>query len=285
MLRCQTHPVFVLIFLALCAALWPFQAWALPKESRVPGGVALVPLGRVLPDAPAPRAWLGEQPVLVAPDQGNWLAVVGLALDLPPGSHALRVEDAGNDAPKILNFDVRAQAYPEQHIKLKSSSKVNLSPADEARAVREIATIQKLKRHWSNVRVTQTDFILPASGRLSSRFGLRRFFNDQERAPHSGLDLAVPRGTPIHAAASGIVLAADDYFFNGQSVFIDHGNGLISLYCHLDQIDVQVGDEIRQGESLGLSGMTGRASGPHLHWGVILNGAMVNPELFVAGKK
>ena len=285
MLRCQTHPVFVLIFLALCAALWSFQAWALPKESRVPGGVALVPLGRVLPDAPAPRAWLGEQPVLVAPDQGSWLAVVGLALDLPPGSHALRVEDAGNDAPKILNFDVRTKAYPEQHIKLKSSSKVNLSPADEARAVREIATIQKLKRHWSNVRVTKTDFILPVSGRLSSRFGLRRFFNDQERAPHSGLDLAVPRGTPIHAAASGIVLAADDYFFNGQSVFIDHGNGLISLYCHLDQIDVQVGDEIRQGESLGLSGMTGRASGPHLHWSVILNGAMVNPELFVAGEK
>ena len=106
-------------------------------------------------------------------------------------------------------------------------------------------------------------------------------FNGEPRAPHSGLDLAVARGTPIGASAGGRVLAVDDYFFNGRTVFVDHGNGLISMYCHLERIDVHAGDAVRRGQPLGLAGMSGRASGPHLHWSVILNGALVDPELFV----
>ena len=97
--------------------------------------------------------------------------------------------------------------------------------------------------------------------------------------------MAVPRGTPIKASAQGRVLAVDDYFFNGNTVFIDHGNGLISMYCHLDRIDVQAGDAVVQGQRIGLSGMTGRASGPHLHWSVVLNGVMVDPELFIAASR
>ena len=271
--------VWCAIAVFLLALALPFPALALPEESRVPGGIALVRLGAVSLNSAKPRVWLGEQPVWVSANNGQWVAVVGLALDLPPGAHNLRTDDG--EVQRQVEFDVRPKNYPSQHIRLKDSSKVTLSPADEARAVAEIAEIQKLKRHWREEEADDLQFIQPAAGRLASRFGLRRFFNGEARAPHSGLDVAIGRGTPVKATARGTVLAVDDYFFNGKTVFVDHGNGLISMYCHLDRIDVAAGDSVGRGQRIGLSGMSGRASGPHLHWSVILNGAMVDPELFV----
>lgn len=268
---------------AATALILPATADALPRAAPVPGGVVLIDLGIVTTGTHKPRAWFGEVPVLVSADQGHWVAVLGLALDLPAGTHELRVGE--RDEQRRLSFEVSAKHYPEQRITLKDSSKVNLSAADEERAVREIAEIQGLKRHWRETDDTDSNFSLPARGRLASRFGVRRFFNGEPRAPHSGLDLAVPRGTPVNASAHGRVLAVDDYFFNGKTVFVDHGNGLISMYCHLDRIDVRAGDSVDQGQRIGLSGATGRVSGPHLHWSVILNGAMVDPELFVAPRE
>ena len=263
----------------LCLLAFPALAEALPKALSVPGGVALIRLGAVTTPSDAPRAWLGDQPVLVASENGQWTAVVGLALDLPVGAQELRVEDGGRQ--RTLRFDVGTKKYPEQRIHLKDSGKVQLSPDDETRALGEIATIQNIKRHWRMADDTETRLVRPVEGRLASRFGLRRVFNGEPRAPHVGLDLAVPRGTSVKASAPGLVLAVGDYFFNGKTVFVDHGNGLISMYCHLDRIDAQLGDPVARGQVVGLSGMTGRASGPHLHWSVILNGAMVDPELFV----
>lgn len=256
---------------------------ALPQAASVPGGIALIPLRAAASDAPRPRAWLGERRVLVAADGRRWYAVVGLSLDLPAGTHALRVSTG--DATESVYFTVSPKHYPEQRIRLKDGGKVQLSAVDEARAVRELATIQGLKAHWREADDTDPDFSLPAAGRLAGRFGLRRFFNGEARAPHAGLDLAVPRGTPIKASASGQVLAVDDYFFNGKTVFVDHGNGLITMYCHLERTDVLIGDSVAKGQRLGLSGSTGRATGPHLHWSVVLNGAMVDPELFVRAKR
>lgn len=282
----MTRFCFRQIIAALLFTLFAAEtANALPKASNVPGGVTLIRLGAISSHESPPRAWLGEQQIFVAPENGQWIAVVGLALDLSPGSHELRV--SVGDEQKILRFEVGNKRYPEQRITLKDSSRVQLSPADEERAVREIETIQKLKRHWREVNDNADDssFMLPADGRLSSRFGLRRFFNGEPRAPHSGLDVAVAGGTPIKASAHGKVLATDDYFFNGKTVFIDHGNGLISMYCHLDRIDVQAGDSVYKGQPIGRSGMTGRASGPHLHWSVVLNGVMVDPELFVTATR
>ena len=142
----------------------------------------------------------------------------------------------------------------------------------------------ELKHHWRAAQDTDLAFILPVKGELSSHFGLRRFFNGEPRSPHAGIDVAVARGTPVKASAQGQVLAVGDYFFNGKTVFVDHGNGLITMYCHLDRIDVKTGETVRKGQRIGLSGMTGRATGPHLHWSVVLNGAMVDPELFVPAK-
>ena len=269
-------------FLALIGFL-PGTAQALPKTAPVPGGVALIRLGEVSAQPKAPRAWFAERQVLVASAAGHWVAVVGLPLDLKAGSQELLVGEGATQ--KTLRFEVKDKRYPEQHITLKDSSKVNLASADEERATREIAAIQELKRHWRDTAETETDFQLPAEGRLASRFGLRRIFNGEARAPHSGLDVAVPRGTPIKAAAQGKILTTGDYFFNGKTVFIDHGNGLISMYCHLDRIDVQSGDQVTQGQRVGLAGSTGRSSGPHLHWSVVLNGTMVDPELFLAAEQ
>ena len=255
------------------------SALALPRGSNVPGGIARVPLGTLLDYPDKPKAWLDGQSVWVAADDGHWVAVVGVPLDTPTGTKTLRV--ATNRGERSVSFPVVEKRYAEQHVRLKDSSKITLSPDDEKRALAEIERIQSLKKHWREIDDTDSNFIRPADGRLSSRFGLRRIFNGEPRAPHSGLDIAVPRGAPIVAAAEGRVLAVDDYFFNGKTVFVDHGNGLLSMYCHLDRMDVKPGDTLRKGQRLGLAGATGRASGPHLHWSVVLNGTMVDPELFL----
>lgn len=266
--------------LKLCLLLLALPAHAaLPQSSNVPGGVALVPLGAVVQNAQPPQAWLGEQPVLVVPDKGKWYAVVGLPLDMKTGPHTLQVKRG--EADKRYTFKVRPKKYPEQRITLKDKSKVELSPEDAERAVREIALIKSLKLHWQPSPDTDPAFLQPAQGRLSGHFGLRRIFNGQARAPHAGIDVAVPTGTEVVASSHGKVLAVDDYFFNGKTVFLDHGNGLITMYCHLDRIDVAADQTVRKGQAIGLSGQTGRATGPHLHWSVILNGAMVNPKLFL----
>jgi len=280
------HPLNVIRFRnSLCFSLFALPLFAhasLPVSSNVPGGVAVVPLCSIAVCTVAPQTWLDEQPVLVTSDHDEWVAVVGLALTTTPGAHELRVK-IGTET-KDQSFTVNAKDYPEQRITLKDKGKVDLSPKDLARANREIAAITKLKHHWHAVPDIDLAFIQPAEGKQGGRFGVRRFFNGEPRAPHAGLDVVVKRGTPVKASAQGKVLAVANYFFNGKTVFVDHGNGLITMYCHLDRIDVKSGKPVEKGQQLGLSGMTGRASGPHLHWSVILNGAMVDPETFLPAK-
>jgi murein DD-endopeptidase MepM/ murein hydrolase activator NlpD len=256
---------------------------ALPQASNVPGGVALIALGSVAENPQPPQAWLGKQPILVTADKGKWVAVVGLPLDMKPGAHALQVKRG--EASKAHTFKVKAKKYPEQRITLKDKGKVQLSPEDEARALGEIKLIKQLKLHWQPSADTDPAFLQPAQGRLSGHFGLRRFFNGEPRAPHAGIDVAVPTGTQVVASSQGSVLAVGDYFFNGKTVFLDHGNGLITMYCHLDRIDVSEHETVQKGQPIALSGMSGRATGPHLHWSVILNGAMVDPKLFLPAQR
>lgn len=272
------------IVFGLIALSFTLHVYAgLPESSNVPGGVAVIPLGNLTNSVDLPQSWFGDQQVLVTSERDQWYAVVGLPLDMKPGSHTLHV--SMGKAMKTLEFVVNPKEYPEQHITLKDKSKVQLSKENLARAQREIAVIMGLKRHWRADTRTDMDFVLPAQGRQSGDFGLRRIFNGEPRSPHVGLDLALARGTPVKSSAHGQVLAVDDYFFNGKTIFVDHGNGLITMYCHLDRIDVKAGQEVGKGQHIGLSGRTGRATGPHLHWSVILNGAMVDPELFIQSKR
>jgi murein DD-endopeptidase MepM/ murein hydrolase activator NlpD len=267
--------LFGLVLLAL-----PLSAQAgLPVASSVPGGVAVIPLGDAANGQARPHAWYGKDKVLVASNDGKWYAVVGVPLGTEPGAQTLRVDAAGQTSS--LSFDVGAKDYPEQHITLKDKRKVDLSPKDLKRALAEIKHIKALKRHWRDAEYTDLDFIEPAHGTMGSAFGLRRFFNGEARSPHAGMDVVVPKGTPVKAPGAGQVLAVGDYFFNGKTVFIDHGNGLITMFCHLSRIEVKPGQPVKKGDEIALSGMTGRATGPHLHWSVMLNGAMVDPALFL----
>jgi hypothetical protein len=177
--------------------------------------------------------------------------------------------------------EVGAYPYEVQHITLEDQGKVDLSAADAARARRESAKVGAL---WG-LR-TPRRFTLPLAPPLedlpgSGRFGARRFFNGQPRSPHSGADYAAAAGTPVLAAAAGTVVLAEEHFFAGKSVFLDHGDGLISMYFHLSGLAVREGDEVKAGEILGLVGSTGRATGPHLHFGIRWRGARVDPELLL----
>ncbi len=261
---------------ALALSLAASAAWALPTHSPVPGGVAVVDLGPAGQAAPTAR-W-GEQPLAVVRDDGRWFALLGIPLDTLPGELEIGVFSGATATGKSVTVNVKN--YPEQRLTIKDRRKVEPNADDLARIAREKEVTEAVKRRFSEA-VPATDFALPASGPLSSRFGLRRVFNGQPRNPHAGLDVAVGTGAPVRAPAAGIVANTGDYFFNGNTVFIDHGQGLITAYMHLSRIDVRAGQPVKQGEILGAVGASGRVTGAHLHWAVILNNTPVDPELFL----
>jgi murein DD-endopeptidase MepM/ murein hydrolase activator NlpD len=184
------------------------------------------------------------------------------------------------DAVHELAYTIVPKRYAEQHLKVAPRT-VDLSPEDLARYERErkhqegvIATLSAAPQGRLAMRP-------PVPGKRSDSFGKRRFFNGQPRNPHSGMDIAAASGTPVVAPLAGTVVDTGDYFFNGNTVWLDHGGGLLSMMCHLSRIDAAVGTQLAAGEPLGRVGATGRVTGPHLHWGVVLNRASVDPALFL----
>lgn len=243
-------------------------------DKPYPGGVAVVHLGE---GTTAPTATYQQRPVLIVHEDGKrWIAVVGIPLKTPAGTQYIDVSNG-----QRLGFEVKPRHYKEQRITLKNKEQVNPSENNLKRIQRELAEQTEAYRQFSPRQPSNLLFDRPVEGRLSSPFGLRRFFNGEERNPHSGLDFAAKTGTLIKAPAAGRVILIGDYFFNGKTVFIDHGQGLISMFCHLSAFDVKLGEEIKRGDSVGRVGATGRATGPHLHWNVSLNDARVDPAIFI----
>ncbi len=260
-----------------------FTASAMPTHSPVPGGVAVVRIDAAglgsVPLTAAPVVRYQGRRVLVVRDANGWSAIVGVPLDAKPGT--AKVDIDGPTGPRSQSFQVGPKDYPVQKLTIPDRRKVDPTADDMQRINREQEVIVRVRTHWAPTERVDLAVALPAQAPLSSRFGLRRVFNGQPRNPHNGLDLAVPRGTPIGAAAAGVVTYTGDLFFAGHTVFVDHGQGFVTMYCHLDEIGVRVGAALARGERLGLSGMTGRVTGPHLHWTVYLNGTAVDPELFL----
>jgi murein DD-endopeptidase MepM/ murein hydrolase activator NlpD len=242
----------------------------------VPGGVLTFKLAGV-PEA-MPAASFNGRPVMVVWHNDAWLAILGIGLSIEPGEYHLDVAQSGG--AQKLPFAVRPKEYAVQQLKV-PPGQVNLSPEDEARVKGETEKVRAALDAFTAAAPPTLRLAQPVPGRRSSSFGLRRMFNGESRNPHSGMDIAAPTGTPIKVPLAGRVVDVGNYFFNGNNVLIDHGQGLVTMYCHLSKIRVQVGQELARGEVLGDVGATGRVTGPHLHWGVSLNGAMVDPALFL----
>ena len=262
------------------AAAQAIDVW--PQVLQVPGGIARLPLG---PAPTRPVAYVriasADVPLLVLGDAIEWTALVGIALATKAGEASITVQ-ADGAAVRAIAYTVSAKQYRVQRLNVAPST-VDLSPVDLVRYERESA-------HLTTVMATFTEptalpqslrMQVPVPGRRSSSFGLLRVFNGQSRNPHSGMDIAAGTGTAVAAPLPSRVIDTGDYFFNGNTVWLDHGGGLLSMMCHLSAIDVKSGDSLNMGDRLGAVGATGRVTGPHLHWGVMLNRAMVDPALFL----
>jgi murein DD-endopeptidase MepM/ murein hydrolase activator NlpD len=249
----------------------------LPRDSRVPGGIAVLLVAKF--DAPKPEVSFNGARAWVTREGDAWVAVIGLPLSIQAGEHSVNVTQNGAVNPQ--KFTVKSKRYPLQKLTL-NKAMVDPPQAVMERIERESLHLATVRSRWMDSERTSAAFALPAQGRLSSRFGVARVLNGKPRSPHAGLDVAVGVGTPITAPADGVVLDTGDYYYCGKTLFIDHGNGLITMNCHLSEFVAKIGDTVKQGQRIALSGATGRATGPHLHWSVFLNGVSVEPELFLA---
>jgi murein DD-endopeptidase MepM/ murein hydrolase activator NlpD len=277
-LRGATAALALLLSMQSQAATAP----PLPRESRVPGGIAVLEVTSAGENQAPPGAVVFNQhraPVVRVGDR--WMAVVGIPLDTAPGTQSATFAPTDAASAQELAFVVMDKQYSVQKLKVKNQRHVDPSKEDLERIDRERKRIDAALGKYTEDRVPQWRLVVPVPGERSSSFGLRRYFNDQPRNPHSGMDIAAPAGTPIRSPAPGRVLDTGDFFFNGNTVFVDHGQGLVTMYCHLSRIDVKPGDEVATGTPLGRVGATGRVTGPHLHWGVALNRALVDPALFL----
>jgi len=257
------------------------QAGTWPREERVPGGIAILKVPQK--SEASPQVLFNNQRVYTVKKNGQWYAWVGIPLNQKVGKTQAFWRTRDGDLP--LPFLVKNKDYPVQKLKV-APRHVNLSPEDLARVRKEIPELRGAMNNFRPVILPLPDLVPPTKGRKSSSFGLRRVFNGESRNPHSGLDIAAAQGTPIRAVLPGRITAKNNYFFNGNTLVIDHGQGLTSLYCHMSRFaDLKVGDQVEAGQFIGEVGTTGRSTGPHLHWTMSLNAARVNPSLFLKEAK
>jgi len=248
----------------------------LPNENAVPGGVKILRLDSTGPSLPYVDA--DGHRALVLQADSTWVAVIGIPLSAPLGMRQVVVH--GTNGRQVIEFSVGNKQYASQSLKV-APRQVDLSAADLARVNEEKIRIDHALSQWTEPAPESLRMPQPVPGPRSSSFGSRRIFNGQARNPHSGMDIAAPGGTPVLTPIAGTVVDTGEYFFNGNTVFVDHGRGLISMYCHLSAVDVKPGQRLAAGTRIGAVGMTGRATGPHLHWGLSLNRAWVDPALFL----
>lgn len=263
----------------LLCILLPAGALAsgLPRNDPVPGGVAVLQL----PDSTQrPEVHRGRQRIMVVQNAGHWYALAGIPLDTAPGEQTLMVNEQ-DTTPLQLKFQVGEHQYPVQRLTIKNPELVNPTPAQLARIKRDKTHLDRVLDTWTPRGVPGLAFVWPAAGPQTSGFGLKRILNGEPRSPHSGIDIGAVAGTPVRAPESGVVADVGDYYFCGNTLTINLGQGLYSVYCHLSRIDVRRGQKVTRGEVVGAIGATGRTTGPNLHWTVRLNGTPVNPHEFL----
>jgi hypothetical protein len=218
-------------------------------------------------------------PLGIFPSAEGHAAVVGIDMDTAPGARAWRVTATTGAAPATAEGQlvIAARSYRVQHLTV-ARGMVELDPETERRAVEEGERLRLMYRTISGARLWRGRFVRPVTGtEPGTGFGARRLINGQPRAPHSGIDFAAPAGTPVVAANRGQVAVVGEFFFPGRLVVLDHGLGLHTAYFHLDRVAVTEGQLVARGETLGTVGMTGRVTGPHLHFGAQVGAARIDP--------
>ena len=263
--------------LALAAAPRPGVTWH-PTSPR-PGDVAWVFVHGVA-DGASLEGSLGRRALRFFPYAGGQAAVVGIDLDTKPGAQPWRlaVLEPGHE-PRSLRgrLTIHRRDFPVQRLTLPRAM-VDLDPETERRAVAEGERLATLYRTLTPERLWRGAFVRPVAGaEPPTGFGARRIINGQPRAPHSGADYAAARGTPVVAVNGGRVALVAEFFFPGRLVALDHGLGVYTLYFHLDSVAVTEGEPVDRGQVLGTVGATGRATGPHLHFGAVVGAAYVDP--------
>lgn len=248
-------------------------------------GSAEIPQGGVLAlrvsgdNLAAVRARFGNREIAFFPDGPSYLGVFGVDLEEKPGPKEIVVQawsGGGRKSEKIVTVDVKRGIFPEEQL----SVDPGFDRIDEAlrqRIEREQAELARLWATASPLRLWRGGFVPPVPGHVTAAFGLRRVVNGIARSPHSGVDLKAPLGAPVAASNHGRVVLREDFFFSGKSIVLDHGAGLYTMYYHLADFQAEKGALVRRGDTIGRAGMTGRVTGPHLHWGARLNGARVDP--------
>lgn len=226
-----------------------------------------------------------EREVPLIRQGSSWMTVLGADLDAPPGAHDVRIAltyEDGRKAIRSRTVEIAPLSFPTTELTVEPRY-VELSPEDQARANRESRETAGIYATLTPQAYWTEPFQVPIPGATGGRnFGHRRVFNGQARAPHSGADLSAATGTPIEASNRGRVVLAKDLFFSGNAVFLDHGLGVYTVYLHLSQIMVEPGEMVERGQPVGLAGATGRVTGPHLHWGVRVLDARVDPFSLLA---
>jgi murein DD-endopeptidase MepM/ murein hydrolase activator NlpD len=253
--------------------------FAFPRHNPVPGGLALIPINSVL----KPEIFFNNNPVATIVKENQSYALIGIPLSTRPGKKSIQIKWPDNST-ETRDFDVKPKTYEAQYLTITDKRKVSPNKKDMERINKEKIRKDRARQHWTDSTV-KINFITPVEGRVSSIFGLRRFFNQQARRPHSGLDIAAAEGTPIKSVEDGIVIETGDFFFSGNMVYIDHGQGIISNYAHMSRIDVKTGDIVQKGQIIGAVGKTGRVTGPHLHLGIFVNQTLVDPVFLLPEAK
>ena len=267
--------------------IWPQQHQATAAEWTIavqpatlrPGDVARIELSPATAFLSATLTWKNQSIPLTTLPNGRMAALVGIPRDSAAGSHQGRLQvtfHSGLRRSQLVNLQIAQKTFPEQHLSL---PKRQVSPDRKAmdRHSRERAELDRVFDRPQQTRLWQAPFQLPVQGKLLSPFGVQRILNGQPRSYHSGVDQRARLGEPVATAGGGQVVLIADHFFAGKSVYVDHGMGVITMYFHLSAINISQGERVAAGQTIGLAGATGRASGPHLHWGARVHNCKVDP--------
>jgi murein DD-endopeptidase MepM/ murein hydrolase activator NlpD len=275
------------VFVILLASIFPLNFFPHPQDlpagtyDQVSGkqGEVLVVTVPVQGDPDRVVGHLLNREIVFFPvAEGVYAGLLGLDMQDKPGHHRLMIQVEYPDRKERHRLTVllMKEDFKVQHLKLPKKM-VDLDSKTLARVRKESKLLHQAFETVLPEPLWNSQFIEPVQGRVSGRFGSRRVINGQHKRPHSGEDIAAPKGTPVVAMNTGMVRLTMDHFFTGKGVILDHGLGLFSMYFHLSAVDVTQGQLVEKGQPIGKVGATGRATGPHLHWGVRLNGSRIDP--------